>query len=108
MFLDDKGGLFHYKKLNHRLDRISSAIDDEIKSKGTVNGLTSFPHVHSHMLRHTFATRMREAGADIKATADIMGHTEVELTLNTYTDASEDFKRQEIALLDVLDSSKVG
>ncbi|MCR4703053.1 MAG: tyrosine-type recombinase/integrase [Saccharofermentans sp.] len=28
------------------------------------------------MLRHTFATRMREAGADIKATADIMGHTE--------------------------------
>jgi hypothetical protein len=33
VFLDDKGGLFHYKKLNHRLDRISSAIDSEIKSK---------------------------------------------------------------------------
>ena len=43
---------------------------------------------------------MREAGADIKATADIMGHTEVELTLNTYTDASEEFKRQEISLLE--------
>ena len=108
VFLDDNGSLFHYKKLNHRLARISTAIDNEIKSNGTVNGLTSFPHVHSHMLRHTFATRMREAGADIKATADIMGHTEVELTLNTYTDASEDFKRQEIALLDVLDSTKVG
>ena len=39
----------------------------------------------------------------IKATTDIMGYTEVELTLNTYTDASEDFKRQEIALLDALD-----
>ncbi len=106
VFLDDKGGLFHYKKLNHRLDRISAAIDNEIKSKGTVNGLSSFPHVHNHMLRHTFATRMREAGADVKATADIMGHTKVELTLNTYTDASEDFKRQEIALLDVLDSKQ--
>lgn len=58
------------------------------------------------MLRHTFATRMREARADIKATADIMGHTEVELTLNTYTDASENFKRQKIALLDVLDSKQ--
>ncbi|MBR5943376.1 MAG: site-specific integrase [Lachnospiraceae bacterium] len=100
VFLDDKGGLFHYKKLNHRLDRISLAIDAEIKSKGEINGLTVFPHVHSHMLRHTFATRMREAGADIKATADIMGHTEVELTLNTYTDASEEFKRQEISLLE--------
>lgn len=100
VFLDDKGGLFHYKKLNHRLDRISTAIDSEIKSKGSINGLTAFPHVHSHMLRHTFATRMREAGADIKATADIMGHTEVELTLNTYTDATEEFKRKEISLLD--------
>lgn len=108
VFLDDNGSLFHYKKLNHRLARISTAIDNEIKSNGTLNGLNAFPHVHSHMLRHTFAARMREAGADIKATADIMGHTEVELTLNTYTDASEDFKRQEIALLDVLDSSKVG
>ena len=65
------------------------------------------PHVHSHMLRHTFATRMREAGADIKTTADIMGHTEVEITLNTYTDASDGFKRQEIALIDVLDAKQI-
>lgn len=99
VFLDNKGGVFHYKKLNHRLDRISQALDCEIKAKGIVNGLTSFPHIHSHMLRHTFATRMREAGADIKATADIMGHTEVDLTLNTYTDATEEFKKKEISLL---------
>ena len=97
IFLDNKGKPFHYKKLNHRLARISEAIDQEIKSKGTVNGLSSFPHVHSHMLRHTFATRMREAGADIKATADIMGHTEVDLTINTYTDASNEFKRKELS-----------
>ncbi len=101
VFLDDKGGLFHYKKLNHRFDRISLAIEADIKSKGMVNGLSAFPHVHSHMLRHTFATRMREAGADIKATADIMGHTEVELTLNTYTDATDEFKKKEIALIDL-------
>ena len=58
------------------------------------------------VFRHTFATRMREAGADVKATAEIMGHTEVELTLNTYTDASDEFKRQEIALLDVIDAKR--
>lgn len=44
---------------------------------------------------------MREAGADIKATADIMGHTEVELTLNTYTDATDEFKKKETALIDL-------
>ena len=59
------------------------------------------------MLRHTFATRMREAGADIKATADIMGHNEVDITLNTYTDASADFKKQEISLLDLRDKIEV-
>ena len=57
--------------------------------------------------RHTFARRMRETGADIKTTADIMGHTEVELTLNTYTDASADFKKQEISLLDLRDKIEV-
>ncbi len=100
VFLDGNGDLYHLKKLNHKLDRISIAIDKEIKSKGSVNGLTGFPHVHNHMLRHTFATRMREAGADIKATADIMGHHEVGITLNTYTDASENFKMKEISLLE--------
>lgn len=100
VFLDDKGGLFHYKKLNHRLDRLSAAIDAEIKSQGMINGLIAFPHVHSHMLRHTFATRMREAGADIKATADIMGHTETALTLNVYTDATTEFKRKAINCLE--------
>ena len=57
--------------------------------------------------RHTFARRMREAGADIKATADIMGHNEVDITLNTYTDASADFKKQEISLLDLRDKIEV-
>lgn len=99
VFLDDNGGLFNYKKLNNRLSRLTLAINREIEKEGSINGLTSFPHVHSHMLRHTFATRMREAGADIKATADIMGHHEVDITLNTYTDTSEDFKRQELSLL---------
>ena len=107
VFIDDKGGLFHYKKLNHRLDRLSAAIDAEIKSKGMINGLTAFPHIHSHMLRHTFATRMREAGDDIKATADIMCHNEVDITLNTYTDASKEFKKQEISLLDLRDKIEV-
>jgi integrase len=50
---------------------------------------------------------MREAGADIKATADIMGHNEVDITLNTYTDASADFKKQEISLLDLRDKIEV-
>lgn len=41
-------------------------------------------HVSPHMLRHTFATRMVEAGADIKSLSMILGHTDVAFTLKTY------------------------
>jgi integrase len=52
-----------------------------------------------HSLRHTFATRMREAGADMKATSEMMGHEGIMITLTTYTDASREFKNREIAVL---------
>ncbi|MCR4688241.1 MAG: tyrosine-type recombinase/integrase [Saccharofermentans sp.] len=80
VFLESSGDLYHIMKLNHKLDRISIAIDKEIKCKGSVNGLKGFPHVHNHLLRHTVATRMREAGAYIKATAEIIGHHEEGIT----------------------------
>jgi len=42
---------------------------------------------------------MREAGADIKATSEMMGHEGILMTLETYTDASSEFKSREIAVL---------
>ena len=99
VFTDKHGKVLNYLCLNYSLSEISKEIDEEIKREGSIKGLTSFPRIHSHMLRHSFATRMREAGADIKATADIMGHKKVDMTLNTYTDTSREFRMQEISLL---------
>lgn len=73
-------------------------INKEIRQSGNPD-IKEFPHVHNHMLRHTFATRMREAGADIKATSEMMGHEGILITLKTYTDASREFKNREIAAL---------
>ena len=52
------------------------------------------------MLRHTFTTRMNEAGMDIKALAAILGHKDVKITLNTYTDATEEFKVSQISAME--------
>lgn len=41
-------------------------------------------HVTPHMLRHTFATRLIEAGADAKSVSMLLGHASVEFTLKTY------------------------
>lgn len=98
IFLNSKGEVIDYKKLNHRLEEICKRINEEIHDNSNTS-IEDFPRVHNHMLRHTFATRMREAGADMKAVSDIMGHEGILITLKTYTDASRDFKKREIASL---------
>lgn len=43
------------------------------------------PHVTPHVLRHTFCTNMVNAGMDVKVLQYIMGHADVDVTLNIYT-----------------------
>lgn len=44
--------------------------------------------VNFHALRHTFATRCIEVGFDIKSLSEILGHTNVNITLNRYVHSS--------------------
>ena len=97
IFLNSNGKVYHHKKLNYKLTTICKEINKEIHEADPT--APDFPHVHNHMLRHTFATRMREAGADMKATSEMMGHEGILITLTTYTDASSEFKSREIAVL---------
>jgi integrase len=40
--------------------------------------------IHFHGIRHSFASRMIEQGADVKTTSKILGHTDVSTTMNLY------------------------
>lgn len=60
------------------------------------------PRVTIHALRHTFATRAIEAGFDVKSLSEILGHTDATVTLNTYTHALEEQKRQNMNKLNDL------
>ena len=42
-------------------------------------------HIHTHMLRHTFATRCIESGMSAVVLAKKLGHKDISITLNTYT-----------------------
>ena len=55
--------------------------------------------VNYHVLRHTFATRCIEAGVDVKSLSEILGHSNVSITLNTYVHSSIDMKRSQLEKL---------
>lgn len=56
-------------------------------------------HINYHALRHTFATRCIEVGVDIKSLSEILGHSNVSITLNTYVHSSMDLKRSQLEKL---------
>ena len=55
------------------------------------------PPLTNHWLRHTFSTRMVEAGIHPKALQEILGHRDITTTMNIYTDASTDFTTSEMS-----------
>lgn len=52
-------------------------------------------HTHPHQLRHTFCTKLFEAGLDVKQVQYIMGHTDVDTTLKVYTHYRESLRNEE-------------
>ena len=50
-------------------------------------------HVRFHDLRHTFATMAIQNQIDIKTVSDILGHSTVETTINTYLHVTEQMRR---------------
>lgn len=60
------------------------------------------PYQGFHTLRHTFATNCAVNGTDIKSLSEILGHSDVKITLNRYVHPSMEIKR---ASLNQLQSS---
>jgi integrase len=53
-----------------------------------------------HMLRHTFATRCIENEVDYKTLSEILGHSDIMVTLNTYCDVIGKFKKQQFSKIE--------
>ena len=58
------------------------------------------PDYNFHILRHTFATNCVVCGVDVKSLSEILGHSNVSITLNTYVHSSMDLKKKQLKGLD--------
>lgn len=61
-----------------------------------------------HAIRHTFATNCINSGADIKSLSEILGHSNVNITLNRYVHPTIDTKRKHLNNLSELYSRYAG
>ena len=52
-----------------------------------------------HALRHTFATQCVEAGFDVKCLSELLGHSDVSITMNRYVHPTMELKRQNMEKL---------
>lgn len=59
-------------------------------------------YVSFHTLRHTFATRAIEAGADVKTVSEILGHENTMITVNRYAHSLFEQKRKLMDKLNAL------
>ena len=82
LFIDPKGNYVRPNNANRRLKEL-------LKQMGITD-------ITSHSLRHTYGTRCVEAGMRAVALQRLMGHTDVSITLNTYTSVFNKYKEAEL------------
>jgi integrase len=58
------------------------------------------PNITFHGLRHTFATRCIENGAEYKTLSEILGHSSITTTMNLYVHIEDEQKRKTLNFLD--------
>ena len=70
-----------------------SEVNSYLRRLNEKHNITS--RLHTHVLRHTFATRNIEAGVSAKVLQQILGHKNINTTLDTYTSVFSEFNRDE-------------
>ena len=76
-------------------NEVQAMLNNAVKSYNKSHS-DQLPHIHNHMFRHTFITRMFEMGKSPKLIAAIVGHSDIKTTMNVYTDVQDDMKKEAI------------
>ena len=105
IFINRFGQPQHQATLNRAIQRIIRNCNDK-QFLENENPKVLLPHFSCHSLRHTFTTRMCEAGVNVKVIQDALGHKDISTTLNIYTDVTKELQKSEFEGLDIYFKTK--
>ncbi|MBQ8300026.1 MAG: site-specific integrase [Clostridia bacterium] len=87
VIFSEKNELIHPNTINTVFKRICTNLGIPLRKGNTT--------LSTHSLRHTFATRCVEAGIANPVLQKIIGHKDIQVTINTYTDILEPYRDSE-------------
>ena len=97
IFSTSEGRVYNAACINNALHRIRDNYNkEETKlAKKEKRDPVLLPSFSAHVLRHTFCTRFCENETNLKVIQDIMGHADIQTTMDIYAEATEE-KKQEV------------
>lgn len=102
VFQNRFGNLLSSNDINRALERIYTACNNEERerAKEEKRPPVLIRHFSVHNLRHTFCTRFCENESNLKVIQEIMGHADIETTMNIYAEATTEKKVESFANLE--------
>ena len=96
IFSNRFGNLHNPQAVNRAIKRIYESYNAEevLNAKKEKRQPVIIPHFSCHHLRHTFCTRFCEKETNVKVIQAIMGHANIETTMDIYAEVT-DMKKQE-------------
>lgn len=96
IFTNGKGTVFEPGAVNKAIKRITesyNALEEEL-AKAEDREAVMLPDFSCHHLRHTFCTRLCETDTNIKVIQSIMGHADIQTTMDIYAEVTQEKKEE--------------
>jgi integrase len=96
IFCNRFGNLHNPQTVNRTIKRVLESYNSEevVKAKKEKRQPVIIPHFSCHHLRHTFCTRFCENETNLKVIQAIMGHANIETTMDIYAEVTDMKKTQ--------------
>lgn len=100
VFLNNNGNIHTYSAVYRTLKCVTASYNkwESQRAQSENRDPCLLPPISPHIFRHTFCTRMCENGMSPKVLQEIMGHSNIGITMNVYAKATKEKKAEEMRM----------